>query len=501
MIPAQSLFLIGFFAIGLIVTMIAARKNKSSSAYLIAGRHVTATQNAFAVAGDYIAAASLLGIVGATSLNGLSGFFYALAVPLSFVLLAILLAEPLRNLGRYTLTDILSFRFPGRGLRLVSGFVSVVISLFYLLGNFIGAGVLMSSLLHITYGWGLLLGSAVIAIYVVFGGMIAVTWIQIIKTIALIMTITLLISLVLAALRWSPLALFREAVIRIGPRMIQASRPPTLAGKLDLISLEMAGIGLLGLPHVLIRFLTVPDAGAARKSIAITVWIITLITAANGLLGLGAAVLVGPSRIAAANPGGTMATPLLANLLGGQLLSGFVTAVIFAAIAAVVSGVVVSLSGTIAHDIYANVIRPQTSEKEKLNVARAASLAVCGFGLAISAGASSVNLSFMAGVSMAIAGAANLPVLLFTVFWSRFNRAGAMFGLVGGMLSALGFFLLSPTIMGRHAVIPIPNVAILSIPSGFVWAIVGSAVGHWFPSHSIAFEEVSIQAATGERRS
>lgn len=490
------LFLLAIVAVAFGISVWASRRAASTGGFFVAESSIGPGQNGMAIAGDFLSAAAFLGILGATAISGLSGFYVALSVPTTFVLMALLVAEPLRNLGRFTVSDMLAARFDGPGLRAVAAVNALVVSGIYMIAQFVGAGLLVSLLLGFSYPVSLVVVGVLMTFYVLLGGMVAVTWIQVFKTALLLFAGLLLFALTLARFDGNIARLFTEAIAQLGPRAVTPPHPPTFAGSLDYVSLALGvAIGPVGLPHVLVRFLTVKDARAARRSIVVASWIISGFLATVAFIGLGAGVILGRDAIVAANPAGTLATPMLAQALGGSLLLAFVSAVIFATTIAVIAGVAISASGTFAHDLYANVFRKNSSEGERLMAARIAAATVCLVAIVASLGAINLNLAYIGTIGMAIAASGNVPVMLLTIFWKNFTRQGAIIGLIVGPATAVACILLGPTVLGAGALFPLANVGLVSIPIGFAAAFLGGWLGRRRPDEDARFEAIALRAA------
>ena len=488
-------FLAGIILAGFAISAWASRRSRTTGGFYVAEQGISAWQNGTAIAGEFLSAAAFLGIVGATALTGLSGFYLAISVPTTFVLVALIVAEPLRNLGKYTLSDMLATRFDQRSIRALAAVNALVVSGFYMVAQFVGAGLLITLLLGTSYAVSVVAVGILMTVYVLLGGMVAVTWIQVLKTGLLLAAGALLFVLTLAQFDWSASRIFMDAVEKVGERMVTPPDPPTLAGALDYVSLNLGvALGPLGLPHVLIRFLTVRDAQAARRSIVVASWIISVFLFAVAFVGLGAASLLGPDAIRAASPAGTLTTPMLAQVVGGPLLLAFVSAVVFATIIAVVAGVAISAAGTFAHDLYANVFRPRSGERERLVTARIAAAAVSALAIIAALGAARLNLAYIGIIGMTIAASANVPVILLTIFWHRFNAIGALAALGGGLVCALALVLAGPTVMGPDAPFPLANVGIVSIPVGFLAAWLGTLAGARRPASSADYDAVVVRA-------
>jgi cation/acetate symporter len=511
MSTALVMFLV-FIAVTLYITWWAARRSAGSSAYFAAGRSLTAWQNGVAVAGDYMSAASFLGIAGIIAFQGYDGFMYSVGWLVAYLTVLLVVAEPLRNAGKYTMADVLAYRLSPRPVRAMGSLSTLTVSTFYMIAQMVGAGALVALLLKDT---GLTFHSAVIGIgalmivYVVFGGMLATTWVQIIKAI-LLMGGTILLS-ILALKRFGfSLGDFFAAVTQVSYHDAQGNlvtqnfltpglryKPPY--GALDLISLGMALIfGTAGLPHILVRFYTVPDAQTARKSVVWAMLIIGSFYIMTTFLGFGAATIVGRDFIAK-NGGTNMSAPLLAQTLGGDLFFAFISAIAFATILAVVAGLTISASTSFAHDFWTNVLHhgKERSPGEEVLVARVTAFVVGAVSIliAILLGPNA-NVAFLVALAFAVAASANLPVIALSLFWPRFNTRGAVAGLATGLLSSLILILLSPSIMKGGAIFPLENPGIVSIPAGFLGAVLGALTGRE-PQAEEKFTELNVRANTG----
>jgi cation/acetate symporter len=469
---------LGIVAITLGITYWASKQTKTAGGHFVAGGGINGWQNGLAISGDYVSAASFLGISGAIALSGYNGFYLAVGVPIAYLLVLLIVAEPLRNLGRYTMADMIAVRFPRPQVRGAVAINTLIISLVYMIVQFVGAGALVQLLLGIPYPIAVTIIGVLMIIYTLFGGMLATTWIQITKTVLLLTGAILLLILVIRAHGWNPGALFADAVSLVGPETVQPQRASFVAG-LDTLSLELGLVlGVMGLPHVMIRFLTVPNAKAARLSAVVALWIFSVFYLLLPLIGYGALLELGRDTILAANPAGNLAAPQLAEELGGALLLAFIAAVAFSTILAVLSGIIIASSGAFAHDLYSNILRKgDISDKEELKAARIASVGIAAVALVLALGARNFNLAFMANLAFAIAASANLPTILFSIYWRRFNHTGAMWSMVGGITSAVVLVILSPNIMGDGAIFPLTIPALVSVPIGFLCAWIGTLVG------------------------
>src|SRR5215211_5364365 len=431
------IFFVAIIALTLAITAWASRRNVDTSQHYVAGGEIKGWQNGLAISGDYLSAASFLGIAGAIALGGFSGFYLSIGFLVAYLVVLLLVAEPLRNLGKYTMADMLTSRFNAS---------TVTISMFYMIAQLNGAGALIGLLLGLPYALSVIIIGILMTVYIVAGGMIATTWIQIIKAVLLIAGTLLLSLLVLAQVGFNPFELFAQVESELGKEMLAPPPPSGLVAGLDVISLNIALVlGTAGLPHILIRFLTVPDAKTARSSIVTATWIIGLFYLLTPVLGYGAALVVGQDAIAKANAAGNLAAPQLALALGGPVFFAFISAVAFATIVAVVAGLVVAASSAFAHDFYTNVFRGgEASDQEQLRAARYAAVGISVAAILLALPAESFNVAFLVALAFAVAASANVPVILLTIFWKRFNTAGAVTGILVGLISAVVLVILSP---------------------------------------------------------
>ncbi|KRF43616.1 cation acetate symporter [Paenibacillus sp. Soil787] len=476
---------LGIVAITLIITYYAAKKTNSTNEFYTAGGGLTGWQNGLAIAGDYMSAASFLGIAGTIALSGFDGFFYSIGFLVAYLVVLYLVAEPLRNLGKYTMADMIAARFDDKKVRGIAALNTVTISIFYMIAQLVGAGALIKLLLGLSYTQSVLIVGALMTVYVVFGGMRATSWVQIIKAIFL-MGGTLIISLIVFAKFHFSITEMFESMKTATPLKISFLNPGNKYKiPLDTLSLNLALVlGTAGLPHILIRFFTVKDAITARSSVVYATWLIGIFYVMTIFLGFGAAAFVGYDNIVAADKGGNMAAPLLARALGGEFFFAFISAVAFATILAVVTGLVLSAASAFAHDFYSHILRRgQATEKEQMKVARWASVGVAVLSILLSLLASKLNVAFLVSVAFAIAASANLPVILFTIYWKRFNTTGAVTGMLAGLISALILVAMSPSVWnpvaGKAILVGDPwftltNPGIISIPLGFIGAIIGT---------------------------
>ncbi|WP_327119959.1 cation acetate symporter [Streptomyces sp. NBC_01341] len=510
-----------FVAATLAITVWAGRQTKSASDFYAGGRQFTAFQNGLAVSGDYMSAASFLGIAGAIALFGYDGFLYSIGFLVAWLVALLLVAEPLRNSGRYTMGDVLAYRMRQRPVRTAAGTSTIVVSIFYLLAQMAGAGVLVSLLLGITSDAGKVLIVALVGVlmilYVTIGGMKGTTWVQMVKAVLLIAGALLMTFLVLWKFDFNVSDLLGTAAEKSGhgaaflePGLKYGS---TDVSKLDFISLGLALVlGTAGLPHILIRFYTVPTAKAARKSVNWAIGIIGSFYLMTIALGFGAAALIGPDEIKAKNPAGNAAAPQLAEYLGGvgttwgAILLAVISAVAFATILAVVAGLTLASSSSFAHDIYANVIRKGTAtEKEEMRAAKWATVAIGIVSIALGALARDLNVAGLVALAFAVAASANLPTILYSLFWKRFTTQGALWSIYGGLASSVLLVLFSPVVSGKvtsmfpdadFAWFPLENPGLISIPLGFLLGWVGSVLSKEEPDKG-KYAELEVKSLTG----
>ncbi len=512
-----------FVAATLAITVWAGRQTKNASDFYAGGRQFTAFQNGLAVSGDYMSAASFLGIAGAIALFGYDGFLYSIGFLVAWLVALLLVAEPLRNSGRYTMGDVLAYRMRQRPVRTAAGASTIVVSIFYLLAQMAGAGVLVSLLLGITTDAGKILIVALVGVlmivYVTIGGMKGTTWVQMVKAVLLIAGAILMTFMVLLKFHFNVSDLLGTAAEKSGKGA--AFLEPGLkygvngTSKLDFLSLGIALVlGTAGLPHILIRFYTVPTAKAARKSVNWAIGIIGAFYLMTIALGFGAAALVGPAAIKAQNPAGNTAAPQLAEYLGGGVgttggatLLAVISAVAFATILAVVAGLTLASSSSFAHDIYANVIRKgKATEKEEMRAARWATVFIGAVAIVLGAFARDMNVAGLVALAFAVAASANLPTILYSLFWKRFTTQGALWSIYGGLFSSVFLVLFSPVVSGNPKTsmfkgvdfhwFPLENPGLISIPLGFLLGWIGSLLSKEEPDRD-KYAELEVKSLTG----
>ncbi|GAA5205188.1 solute symporter family protein [Microbacterium kyungheense] len=518
--PGNPWLNIGIFAVFVAITMVivfrASRNNKTASDYYAAGRSFTGGQNGSAIAGDYLSAASFLGIVGAIAITGYDGFMYSIGFLVAWLVALLLVAELLRNTGRFTMADVLSFRLKQTPVRVAAAITTLVVCFFYLLAQMAGAGGLVSLLLGIgdTLGQSLVITvvGALMILYVLIGGMKGTTWVQIIKAVLLIAGAAVMTVWVLAMHGFDFSALLEKAAeVAENPAILDPGLKYGVSDitKVDFISLGLALVlGTAALPHVLMRFYTVPTAKEARKSVVWAIWLIGIFYVFTLVLGYGAAALVGPAVIAAAPGGANSAAPLLANALGGPLLLGLISAIAFATILAVVAGLTITAAASFAHDIYASVVKKgKPAPGAEVKVARRTVVVIGVIAIIGGIGANGQNVAFLVALAFAVAASANLPTIVYSLYWKRFTTKGALWSMYGGLASAIILIVFSPVVSGSEtsmlktdaidfAWFPLSNPGIVSIPLAFFLGWLGTMLdkGTEDPAKEA---EMEVRALTG----
>lgn len=496
--PGEPILNIAIFAAFVAITMIivfrASRNNKTAADYYAAGRSFTGPQNGSAIAGDYLSAASFLGIVGAIAITGYDGFLYSIGFLVAWLVALLLVAELLRNTGKFTMADVLAFRLKQRPVRIAAATTTLVVCFFYLLAQMAGAGGLVSLLLGINDKVGqsvvITVVGGLMILYVLIGGMKGTTWVQIIKAGLLIAGAAVMTVWVLALHGFDFSALLDHAVETAGTAAIL--EPGLKYGlnditKLDFFSLGMALVlGTAALPHVLMRFYTVPTAKEARRSVVWAIWLIGIFYVFTLVLGYGAAALIGADTILAAPGGPNSAAPLLAFELGGPILLGLISAVAFATILAVVAGLTITAAASYAHDIYASVIKKGKARPEdEVRVARRTVVVIGVVAIVGGIGANGQNIAFLVALAFAVAASANLPTIIYSLFWKGFTTRGAVWSMYGGLISAIVLIALSPVVSGtptsmipgaNFAIFPLSNPGLISIPLAFILGWLGTVL-------------------------
>jgi len=518
-----TLLFLAVVALTLGITIWASRQTSGAADFYAGGRSFSGIQNGFAIGGDYMSAASFLGISGAIALSGYDGFLYSIGFLVAWLVALLLVAEMLRNSGRYTMADQLAYRMKQRPVRMAAATSTVVVSIFYLLAQMVGAGALVALLLgadsQALKNLTIIGVGALMIIYVTIGGMKGTTWVQIVKAILLMVGSALIVVMVLWHFDFNLSELLGTAASNTGKG--QAFLEPGLkygvdtTSKIDFLSLGLALVlGTAGLPHILIRFYTVPTARDARKSVLWAIALIGVFYLFTLVLGFGAAAMLKGDKAAdVAASGGNLASPLLAEEVGGgagstggAILLAFIAAVAFATILAVVAGLTLTSSTSVAHDIYNSVVKDGTaSEHDEIRVTRIAAAAIGIIAIALAIPAQKLNIAFLVALAFAVAASANLPAIVYNMFWRRFNTRGATWGIYGGLLSSVGLVFFSPVVSGSETALvtgadwswfPLSNPGIVSIPLGFFFGWLGTITSRE-PAAEERFTELEVRALTG----
>ncbi|MCI2416652.1 cation acetate symporter [Saccharopolyspora sp. K220] len=517
MIDANPVLNMGIFGVFVLITLfIVYRVSSVDSApdYFAAGGRFTGAQNGIALSGDFLSAASFLGIAGAIAVHGYDGFLYSVGFLVGWLVNLLLIAELLRNTGRFTMGDVLSFRMRQRPVRAAAAVSTLVISAVYMIAQMAGAGSLVALLLDVRSSSGQALVIAVVGlvmvVYVLVGGMKGTTWVQIIKAAMLILCAAMMTVFLLGKFGYSLTSLLQQAADKnpLGDRIFApgAKYGENELTKLDFVSLSLALVlGVAGLPHVLMRFYTVPNAFQARRSVVWATCTMAVFYLCTLVIGYGAGAVNGTETILAAPGGENSAAPLLAFRIGGTVLLGVVAAIAFATILAVVSGLTLTASASFAHDFYANVVkRAKTDPISEVRVARLTALVI---GVASILGGILVNgqnIAFLVALAFAFAASANLSTLLFSLFWRRFNTRGTLWGIYGGLGSCLVLVIFSPVVSGSpdsvlpgvdFAWFPLSNPGIVSIPISFLCGYLGTLLGGRVSPERTA--EMEVRSLTG----
>lgn len=508
-----SIFL-GFVLVTLVVVIRASKSTATAADYYAGGRSFSGTQNGLAIAGDYLSAASFLGIVGAIALQGYDGFLYSIGFFVAWLVALLLIAEPLRNTGKFTMADVLSFRLRQRPVRVAASISTLAVTFFYLLAQMAGAGALVSLLLGIGSKAGqslvIVIVGVIMIVYVLVGGMKGTTWVQIIKACLLVTGVAVMTVWILAMFGFNFSSILGAAVeTNNNPAMLEPGLKYGVSeiSKLDFISLGLALVlGAAGLPHVLMRFYTVPTAKEARKSVVWAISLIGLFYLFTLVLGFGAAALIGSDRIKSAPGGVNSAAPLLAYELGGSVLMGLIAAVAFATILAVVAGLAITASASFAHDIYTSVIKKGNSDpRQELRVAKTTVVVIGVISIAGGIGAQGQNVAFLVALAFAVAASANLPTILYSLYWKGFTTRGAVLSMYGGLILSVVLIVFSPVMSGSEtsmipgadfAIYPLSNPGIISIPASFLLGFLGS-VTERRREDPVKQSEMEVRSLTG----
>ncbi|WP_306324836.1 solute symporter family protein [Streptomyces venezuelae] len=511
-----------FIAVTLgITTWVSRKRHGSAEEFYAGGRLFSPLENGFAIAGDYMSAASFLGISGLIALYGYDGMLYSVGFLVAWLVVLLLVAELVRNCGRFTLADVVAARMAERPVRIAAGTSSVAVSVLYLVAQMVGAGSLVALLLggssEAARSWTVIGVGALMVIYVSLGGMRATTWIQIVKAVLLMAGTIALTVLVLLRFHGDVNSLLSTAAERSGHGADFLAPGLRYGGdwtsRVDFISLGLALVlGTAGLPHILSRFYTVPTARAARRSVVWSIGLIGSFYLMTIVLGFGAAALIGSDAVRASNASGNTAVPLLALDLGGgsgstggTVLFAVVAAVAFATILAVVAGITLASSTSVAHDLYASLRRRHAKQYSEVTVARVAAAGIGAAAIGLGLLARDLNVAFLVGLAFAVAASANLPVLLYSLFWRKFTTRGAVWSVYGGLIPAVLLVVVSPVVSGSPEslfpgvdfhLFPLQNPGVVSIPLGFLAGWLGT-VTSTEPPDEARHAETEVRALTG----
>jgi len=501
-------------SITLVITYWASKRITGAETFYAAGRGISGFQNGLAISGDYLSAASFLGIAGLIYLFGFDGFLYSVGFLVAFLTVMFLLAERMRNAGKYTIADVLSFRLREQPARVAAAAGTLTVAAFYLIAQMVGAGVLIQALVGISFAPAVLITGTFMLCYVIFGGMLATTWVQIVKACLLMTGIVVMSVFVLERVGFNPVELFNRADEAAGENQGSYLKPGLfLSSPIDTVSLGLALVlGTAGLPHILMRFFTVPDAKAARSSVVWAMFLIGAFYIMTTFIGFGARAFLGVDGEEAAGKGGNLAAPNLAAELGGgtgtaggDLFLAIIAAVAFATILAVVAGLVLSASSAVAHDIWSSIIRKgKDSDREEVVAARVSAVGIGIIAIVIALiGGEGLNVSFMVGLAFAIAASANFPALLLALTWRRFNTMGAVTGVTFGIVSAIALIIISPIVWpgpdsegGAFSFYDLANPGIISIPLGFIGCWLGTVLSSE-QGNERSFHELYVRSETG----
>lgn len=501
-------------ALTMYVTYLASKRTSGTGDFYAAGRSLTGFQNGLAIAGDYLSAASFLGIAGLVALYGYDGFMYSIGWLMGYVIVLYIIAEPFRNSGNFTVADVISYRLEQRPVRTAAAVVTMAITMFYMISQLVGAGAIIHLLVGIPYEISLIIVGVLMMIYVTLGGMLATSWVQIIKAVLLMSAMLIMLIFIAVIFKFNLSSLFGSIINgadiaglgKIGGQGIGFLEPGQLyKNPIDLLSLGITLIlGTAGLSHLLVRFFTVPTAQAARSSVVWGMIIIGSFYFIIAIIGFAAAALVGEDAINAAGGGGNMAAPLLGQVLGGgagtiggEIFMAGISAVAFATIVAVVAGLVITGAGVFAHDIYTNVIKKgQVDSRKQFKVARITAFVIGVVSIILGILMKNFNVAQLVTYAFAVGASANLPVIIFSIYWKRFNTPGAVAAMLTGTFVTVTLILLSPDIMGEAALYPLSNPGIVSIPLGFLAAVIVTLLTKPEDKDKM-YAEMSVRSHTG----
>jgi cation/acetate symporter len=501
---------IGIFAailaLTLAITVWAARRTRTATDFYAAGKGLTAAQNGFALAGDWCSAAAFLGFTGLTALYGADGALYAIGPLVAFCTVLLIIAEPLRNTGTYTIGDVILYRMKRPPALAAAVLGTIVINLAYMIPQMVGGGVLLKLLFGLRYDVSVVLMGLGMIVYVVAGGMLATSWVQIVKAVLMLSAGAIVLLMALWQVGFDPRVFFIADEAQYGPSFLLPGN--FLKNPWDEVSLGLGYVlGLAGLPHVMTRFYTVPDAKTARRSVVWVMFLAGAFFACTTIFGLAAAHFVGQDAIRAVDRGGNLTLPLLAQYLGGgkgsaggEIMLGFIAAVAVATIIAVVAGLTLATSGAVAHDLYVNLIKEgNVPQRDQVLAARITAIVVGIVTTLLGVLAEGVNVAVLVNLAICIAASANFPVLALSLFWRRFNTGGVIGGMGLGLISSVGLALIGPAYLGNDALWPLVNPTVVALPLGVLGAVLGTLIAGRNNAHERRFDEVMLRVHTGVR--
>lgn len=507
-----------FVGATLYITYWAAKQNRSTKDFYTAGGGISGFQNGLAIAGDYMSAASFLGISAMVYTRGYDGLIYSTGFLVGWPLVLFLIAERLRNLGKFTFADVASYRFSQKPVRVFAASGTLIVVLFYLIAQMVGAGKLIELLFGLDYLWAVIIVGTLMVLYVLFGGMLATTWVQIIKAIFLLCGATFMAFMVMKAANFSPEIMFKKAVDVHSKGKAIMQPGGLVSNPIDAISLGLALMfGTAGLPHILMRFFTVKDAKQARKSVFVATGFIGYFYILTFIIGFGAIIFLTQNPdffhtitkdgkpVIELIGGSNMAAVHLADAVGGNFFLGFISAVAFATILAVVAGLTLSGASAISHDLYSSVIKQgRATQRQEMLVSRLATLALGVLAVILGFAFENQNVAFMVGLAFAVAASANFPILFLSMFWKGLTTRGAVIGGFAGLLGALILIILGPTVWMKvlhhqEAIFPYGNPALFTIPLAFIvaWIVSITDKSKRAEIDRAAFEAQYVRSMTG----
>ncbi len=492
-------------AVTLIITWWTAKRVKSSRDFYAAGRAIRGWQNGLAIAGEFMAAAAFLGISGLIAFYGIDAQIYSLTWFASFFVVLILTAEMIRNTGKYTFADIVSYRLADLKVRPLLAVCVLVVSITYLIPQMVAAGSLSKMLFGLSNVWGILIVGFLMIFYIAFGGMVTATWIQSIKAVLLLVGGYMLAFMTLSHFNFSPGELI--SAVKNSPTLGDGWLNPGgwLSNPAERFSLGFSCLfGTAAMPHVIMRFYTVPTKKHAQSSAMWTMTFMAMFHILTWIFGLGAAALIGPEIIAAADKGGNIATPMLAQFvaggagtIGGDLFMAFIVSVAMIVIIAAVSGLCIAASSTFSYDFWFKVVKKgQQSPESQLRTARLAAVVIGGISILLALGLKDSNVAYLSGLAFAIAATVNLPAILYALYWRKLTTQGALIGIIGGVIVGVLSVVLGPAVMKEAAIFPLKNPGIITIPIGFALTYIGSVLTRDKTAND-KYTELSVRSFTG----